>query len=574
MAISAVWPAAAKGQGFVPARRAGWRATPRQIGRRLALLLGLLFVSAGTQAAMLLDQGWNDHEREVFYYAPQGAELLPYEWFLALETLDGGELFHAQEHLARFGYLPGQLNKLNPDGLPTGFTRDLVPDGSRWLGMNCAACHVNDIHYQGTVIRIDGAGNLADFDSFIRTLTDALELTLADPERLARFRQRLLALLPESEHEVALSELEIRMQGMVDKGRLWEWRNQVPDTAGPPGYGRVDALSIILNQAASRDLGVLSNARQVSAPVSYPFVWGAPQHDRVQWNGAAPNAGLGALGRNVGQVIGVFGDIVLFPKPSLASLSFPSSIHIGNLFEIEATMRTLLAPRWPEGVLPPIDRELAARGAGIYQERCSGCHRVFDERERTDPNRQIRANMIPLERVGTDPHAATHFAERTVLTGPLAGIKPVPLLSKPLGAEVPAAEFLQAAVIGAIVPNIPKVLSGYLREKNPASKAAPADILAYKARPLSGIWAAAPYLHNGSVPTLHDLLLPAAERPVTFHVGNRELDPVKVGIDTSPGPNTSLFDTRLLGNGNGGHEFTPDLDAGARAALLEYLKTL
>ena len=70
----------------------------------------------------------------------------------------------------------------------------------------------------------------------------------------------------------------------------------------------------------------------------------------------------------------------------------------------------------------------------------------------------------------------------------------------------------------------------------------------YLAPPLYGVWANAPYLHNGSVPTLHDMLRPHAERPASFHVGNRELDPVKVGYQSGPGPGYSLFDTRLRNN--------------------------
>lgn len=90
-----------------------------------------------------------------------------------------------------------------------------------------------------------------------------------------------------------------------------------------------------------------------------------------------------------------------------------------------------------------------------------------------------------------------------------------------------------------------------------------ASILAYKARPLNGIWATAPYLHNGSVPTLYDLLLPKRQpgdpvegeyRPDEFMVGSRAFDPVKVGLK-STGYDGFLFRTHIWGNNNGGHEF-------------------
>jgi hypothetical protein len=102
-------------------------------------------------------------------------------------------------------------------------------------------------------------------------------------------------------------------------------------------------------------------------------------------------------------------------------------------------------------------------------------------------------------------------------------------------------------------------------------------LLAYKARPLEGIWATAPYLHNGSVPTLYDLLLPADQRPVTFAMGTRAFDPKKVGYDASPTApgNGFTFDTRLPGNSNKGHVYgVGQLTPVQRQELLEYLKGL
>jgi hypothetical protein len=97
----------------------------------------------------------------------------------------------------------------------------------------------------------------------------------------------------------------------------------------------------------------------------------------------------------------------------------------------------------------------------------------------------------------------------------------------------------------------------------------------YAARPLYGIWAAAPYLHNGSVPTLYHLLLPPEQRPKTFALGSRQYDPVKLGfvVDTACGRQDCLVDTARTGEGNGGHLWGTDLTESDRMALLEYLKT-
>jgi len=108
--------------------------------------------------------------------------------------------------------------------------------------------------------------------------------------------------------------------------------------------------------------------------------------------------------------------------------------------------------------------------------------------------------------------------------------------------------------------------------------------LGYKARPLDGVWATAPYLHNGSVPNLYLMLGTKAERDeVAFSAESREFDPVNVGLVTKDLPKLERFDVNLPGNSNAGHEFRegkeravvgPPLDSGQRLALIEYLKSL
>ncbi len=115
----------------------------------------------------------------------------------------------------------------------------------------------------------------------------------------------------------------------------------------------------------------------------------------------------------------------------------------------------------------------------------------------------------------------------------------------------------------------------------------PRVIDAYKARPLAGIWATPPYLHNGSVPTIYDLLSPVVSRPGTFPVGVRAFDTAHLGLARRDG--YPIFDTSLPGNHNTGHEFSPAYNAANRAlsppgvigpllseseklAIIEYLK--
>ncbi|HEY7855448.1 MAG TPA: di-heme-cytochrome C peroxidase [Terriglobales bacterium] len=119
----------------------------------------------------------------------------------------------------------------------------------------------------------------------------------------------------------------------------------------------------------------------------------------------------------------------------------------------------------------------------------------------------------------------------------------------------------------------------------------PQEGIHYKARPLAGVWATAPYLHNGSVPNLYELLSPVYERDKVFYLGDRDFDPVRVGLVTNSGGKGSFrYDTSIPGNFNTGHEFRagyrpwtpgsppahgvigPEFTPHQRMAIIEYLK--
>ncbi|MEO7271713.1 MAG: di-heme-cytochrome C peroxidase [Vicinamibacterales bacterium] len=110
------------------------------------------------------------------------------------------------------------------------------------------------------------------------------------------------------------------------------------------------------------------------------------------------------------------------------------------------------------------------------------------------------------------------------------------------------------------------------------------DDLIYKARPLNGIWAVAPFQHNGSVPNLYLLLSPQSDRPDKFWAGSKEFDPVKVGYDSAEISGATELDTSKPGNSNAGHEFKDGprgkgvigalLSPADRMAIIEYLKSL
>jgi hypothetical protein len=173
---------------------------------------------------------------------------------------------------------------------------------------------------------------------------------------------------------------------------------------------------------------------------------------------------------------------------------------------------------------------------------------------------------VPLDQVKTDPRQATNFATRMISLEKIGGPASI--------AYMDAAK----TVAGGVVEQWKNQSPANAQAENEVDKGRPNEfrgISAYRARPLNGIWATAPYLHNGSVPNLYDLLLPPTHRPKFFYVGSWEFDPVHVGVETgSPFAGSFTFDTRLPGNSNSGHEYGTSLSEPERMALIEFLKTL
>ncbi len=362
-----------------------------------------------------------------------------------------------------------------------------------------------------------------------------------------------------------------------------DFADKVNNKGGVPpyGFGRLDAFGRIYNRALT--LVDKSNGNPANAPASYPFLWDTSQHDYVQWVGNAPNANVGELQRNIGEVVGVFGNIKIDPT---SLHGYKSSVNVKNLNAIAVKLRALMSPRWPEGVLPKIDQALAKKGEPIYAKACGGCHLPIN---RSDPNRVVRAQMFGLDIIKTDPTMANNIIKYGGSSGVLNGQKTLVVAGTPIPAQTTALVVLTNLVAGILEDNYADDLKAELDalKFKEGGKAPPREgkyttdpndplvsLLAYKARPMNGVWATAPFLHNGSVPTLYDLMLPAAQRPKKFYVGRYEFDPKKVGILTDKFDGGTELDTSLPGNSNAGHEFGTDLSDDDRWAVVEHMKTL
>jgi mono/diheme cytochrome c family protein len=618
-----------------------------------------------------LVQGWTPADSMWFYTTTQGSDLLPYDFFMALEKANASGPFRSDENLDYYRYLPQKASLSNPDALPVGFAKDRYK-GKDYLGFTCAACHTAQLNYKGIGIRIDGGPAGTDMDSFLQALATALWAARTNDVIRARFVAEVM-------HRGHYASEDDVLQDLQKYAQRLSMYNIVNHSETPYGYSRLDAFGRIYNRVlehiiTQRELkeqlnltvgdlvkagtltqddvdsierqqrggGVLSDNERdhlvlrlsqvlplkaqlkmsekifnrPDAPVSYPFLWDIPQHDYVQWNGLGANAGLGPIGRNAGEVIGVFATLDWEEAPGISlfsfiggqgfkatHISFKSSINVHNLRLIENRLQSLQSPQWPKDIFPPIDPNRSARGERLFTTYCEGCHARV---KRDDPKRRIVAHMSRLSDIGTDPQMASNAAKYAGLSGILRNqyvhAGPGDVL---INERAPVAALLTKATLNVVATPEDKTvlrrvyqwvyelaaalfsndIKTSLKQGNydPDTSAEPySSLYSYKARSLNGIWATAPYLHNGSVPTLYDLLLPKKRegdekggeyRPDQFQVGSREFDPEKVGLNSS-GHNGFTFDTRRRGNSNAGHSYGTGLDKEQRLDLLEFLKTL
>lgn len=535
-----------------------------------SFLLSLLLYTAASHAAepvvddtIYLPQGWDHHTRQTLSFTSFGSRFIPYNWFLALEQPDNAHAFRDNDYLAAMGFITTIADQYNPDGLPVGLVRDSDKKNGDALGMTCAFCHTGQVRIHGKRIRIDGGQALIDYTQFEQATLAALKATLTDNEKFSRFSQQVIASEPSTTltPELLKNQLQTRIAEL-------EKHYAVNATEVPYGHGRLDAFGQIFNAIAVEALNMPENIHAPNAPTSYPVLWDASHLNIVQWNASAPNKEPGPLFQNAITALAVYGAVSV-PKDKL---TYQSSIRISNLGDIQRDFYQLIAPQWPVEIAGALDAEKVAAGKKLYDQHCLECHSIVDP---TNKKRKLHAVLTPYKDVGTDPLMVENFIQHKVKSGLLEGDKAMVLFGDKLPAETSPLDLVTHVATGALLNQPWQTINALFKEYR--SNDAPPEQTAfnsYKARPINGVWASAPYLHNGSVPSIYDLLLPAAQRPATFYVGNIELDLIKVGHVYSEAPDTSFFDTRLPGNSNAGHEYGTQLDDGERWALIEYIKSL
>ncbi|NUB10515.1 hypothetical protein FW320_30720 [Azospirillum sp. Vi22] len=574
------------------------------------------------QRTTWLDEQWKGQPRVWYRHASQGTATfgVPYEWFVALErpelSIWSPGLLSDPDYLERFGFIRGEQHpEYNPDGLPVGFAKGTVKldptTGKAFsnpateqpmtdIGLTCAGCHTGVIDYQGTRLLIDGGPALVDLGKFRDALGIAVGLTEALPKRFDRFADRVLG---NEAGEDARQALKLQLGAAVTHGKAMRaLEDRVAPQSVAEGFGRLDALNRIGNEIFALQLDEPANFAPKRAPVNYPHLWGTPWFDWVQYDASIQQP----MVRNAGEALGVR---ALVNLTGLKTPLFTSTVPVRQLYEMETMLAGapphaaraftgLRAPVWPEDVLPKIDRELAARGANLYQALCQSCHLPPTSSEAfwhddfwTTPNgakeSYLKLRLIDIVAIGTDPEQAEGLMKRTVSVPSYLSLKgPDDRLAVdgryPFGAAL--GQIVEMTVNRAYDSASPPFSAAERERMNGNRPNGIRALPAYKARPLDGIWATAPYLHNGSVPTLYDLLLPTRKRPKEFTLGSREFDPRLVGYRSAPLTGGFSVKTSLPGNFNTGHEFDDGprrtgvigrgLTDAERFALIEYLKTL
>lgn len=221
-----------------------------------------------------------------------------------------------------------------------------------------------------------------------------------------------------------------------------------------------------------------------------------------------------------------------FPKLLLQAsvLGVPDSSHsrksVESFTDVYAWLQTLESPAYPE----VIDQDLARAGAPIFREHCSGCHGTYGEDE-SYPNKVVHLDVIKTDRLYAD--------------------------------------YIQSSGI------VDWYNRSWFATSEPSSRFEPTD--GYVAPPLDGIWASAPYFHNGSVPTVYQVIN-SKERPQrwTRSGDSKDYDWKRLGWNYDPAPKNKqwTFDTQVPGYSNEGHYFGDKLTEEERWAVVEYLKTL
>ena len=484
---------------------------------------------------------WSRDDFNFFLHGSMGTEVFP-EPVLRAFIKTYPDLFPTAD-LSHLGLIPDR-----DFGWPIGFSRQTAVKHLGNLpavGINCASCHFAQITSpaDSTPIGILGTTSHFNVEAFFGSVLTATFKT-ADPANMKKFlaiylgarpaafdtawskqEKKIVATMsddpfgakeiaPGDLHNIAGADLQPPLDGETDLAacahgmlRLFHNIRAALHVPDQPPEKIPPASGPGRNDAFGLLSASLLNSPQPYAPIKFGLVWNVDQRTWVHWDGNTRSP----IARNL-----------------LASLGLGAPLH-GRKGELDFALvkrqtdlsEKIRPPRYPF----QIDQRKAKRGGALFAAQCASCH--------TGPETDNR--LHPLAEVGTDPLRATLFNQK------------------------------QADGFNRFLAELE--LTGYESPKQLGVRSTGK----YFAPTLNGVWARSPYLHNGSVRTMEDLLTPPNERPKTFHRGATRFDREAMGY-TDGG--SYVLDTSTPGNSNAGHDYGTNLSPNEKRELIEYLKTL
>jgi mono/diheme cytochrome c family protein len=420
----------------------------------------------------------------------------------------------------------GMLYENERSELPIGMSRRIVTGIERvWL--NCAVCHVGTYRTDLT----DTRHYLCGAPSNNLRLFDLLKFFLkvgSDPKFSA---DNLIEAIDSPEVGGNLNFAERLIYRYVVYPRVRQALMQLSTQVGfinrqaDWGPGRVDTFN---PYKAIQFNFPMSPAHITEAELNgssdFPSIWQQRPRDGMHLHWDGNNTSVDE--RNLSAALG-------------AGVS-PVTVDIAAIRRIRAWIWTLQAPAFP--VPAAIDQTRVAHGRQLFAEYCADCHGMKDASGHYDydTNRFPQlGQIVNLNLIGTDRNRWASYTQNF------------------------------SAAQNTLYAGYPWRFRHFRKTAG------------YANQPLDGIWARSPYLHNGSVPTLRDLLEPAANRPKKWYRGSDILDTARVGYRAdgygSAEEDLFLYDTSVLGNSNSGHEgkvYGTELPAADKDAIVEYMKTL
>jgi hypothetical protein len=485
--------------------------------------------------------GWSRDDLNFFLHGSMGTEIFP-EPVLRAFIKTYPELFPIAD-LSHLGLIPDR-----EFGWPIGFSRKIAVrhlGNLPAVGINCASCHVSQITSTVNDKPIRLLGTTSDFnvEAFFGSVLVATFKT-SDPANMKKFlaiylgakpatfekawtaqENKIVATMkddpsgndgiaPGELHTIPTADLQPPFEADTDLAarahamlRLFHNIRAVLHVPDRPPEKLPPASGPGRNDAFGLLSASLLNSPQPYAPIKFGLVWNVEKRPWVHWDGNTRSP----IARNL-----------------LASLGLGAPLygHRADLDFADVERQTELTekirpPRYPWS----IEQSLAKGGAKLFATNCASCH--------TGPENDERLHAVA--EVGTDPLRANLFNQK------------------------------QADGFNKFLAELE--LKGYEPPKEPGVRTTGR----YFAATLNGVWARSPYLHNGSVRTMAELLSAPNERPKTFHRGSQRFDPAVMGY-TDEG--VYLFDTTTPGNSNAGHDYGTQLTPNEKRELIEYLKTL